>query len=104
MEVANSDPNQGENRPKRKVKLIMLRYKTNYNLVLKELNNKYPNSVNKLIREYIRITRISEDQHREITATLKTIVEEFYAIPQPLAKGRTKLYLKDYQRRPTYMK
>ncbi|GFQ72382.1 hypothetical protein TNCT_732091 [Trichonephila clavata] len=43
MEVADSDPNQGENRPKRKVKLIMLRYKINYNLVLKELNDKYPN-------------------------------------------------------------
>ncbi|GFQ76849.1 hypothetical protein TNCT_291551 [Trichonephila clavata] len=100
MEFADSDPNQGENRPKRKVKLIMLRYKTNYNLVLKELNDKYPNSVNKLIGEYIRITPISEDQHREITATLKTNGEEFYAIP-PLAKGRTKLYLKDYQRRPT---
>ncbi|GFR22623.1 hypothetical protein TNCT_729501 [Trichonephila clavata] len=101
MEVADSDPNKGENRPKRKVKLIMLRYKTNYNLVLKELSTKYPNSVNKLIEEYIRITPISEDQHREITATLKINGEECYAIPPPLAKGRTRLYLKDYQRRPT---
>ncbi|GFQ88995.1 putative RNA-directed DNA polymerase from transposon X-element [Trichonephila clavata] len=68
MEVVDSDPNQapGENRPKRKAKLIMLRYKTNYNLVLKELNEKYPNSINKLIGEYIRITPISEDQHNEI--------------------------------------
>ncbi|GFQ98745.1 hypothetical protein TNCT_335691 [Trichonephila clavata] len=92
MEVVDSDPNQapGENRPKRKVKLIMLRYKTNYNLVLKDLNEKYLNSINKLIGEYIRITPISEDQHREITATLKTNGEEFYAIPPPLAKDRTK--------------
>ncbi|GFQ74118.1 hypothetical protein TNCT_229921 [Trichonephila clavata] len=77
LEVADLGPNQGENRPKRKVKLIMLRYKTNYNLVLKELNEKYPNSVNKLIGEYIRITPISEDPHREITATLKSNGEEF---------------------------
>ncbi|GFR24615.1 hypothetical protein TNCT_646611 [Trichonephila clavata] len=69
MEVIDSDPNKvpGENRPKRKIKLIMFRYKTNYNLVLKELNEKSPISINKLIGEYIRITSISEDQHREIT-------------------------------------
>ncbi|GFQ85580.1 putative RNA-directed DNA polymerase from transposon X-element [Trichonephila clavata] len=85
MEVVDSDPNQapGENRPKRKVKLIMIRYKTNYKLVLKELNEKCPNSINKLIGEYIRITPISEDQHREITAPLKMNGEEFYAIPPP---------------------
>ncbi|GFR28775.1 hypothetical protein TNCT_216061 [Trichonephila clavata] len=93
LEVVDSDPNQTpvENQPKRKVKLIMLRYKTNYNLVLKELNEKYPNSVNKLIGEYIRIAPVSEDQHREITATLKMKGEEFYAIPPPHpAKDRTK--------------
>ncbi|GFQ66494.1 putative RNA-directed DNA polymerase from transposon X-element [Trichonephila clavata] len=95
MEVVDSDPNQapGENRPKRKVKLIMLRYKTNYNLVLKESNEKYPNSINKLIGEYIRITPISEDQHREITAPFKMNGEEFYAILPP-SKRPYKVVLK----------
>ncbi|GFR30758.1 hypothetical protein TNCT_572721 [Trichonephila clavata] len=57
MKVDDSDPNRapGENRPKRKVKLIMLRYKTNYILVLKELNEKYPNfhqQANRRIHKY----------------------------------------------------
>ncbi|GFR31713.1 uncharacterized protein TNCT_648451 [Trichonephila clavata] len=71
----------------------MLRYKTNYNLVLKKLNEKYPNSINKLIGESIRITPISEDQHREITATLQMNGEEFYAIPPP-SKRPYKVVLK----------
>ncbi|GFT73216.1 nucleic-acid-binding protein from transposon X-element [Trichonephila clavipes] len=64
-----------------KVKHIMLRYQTNYNLILKELDRKYPNSVNKLTGQYIKIMASNTDEHREITAALKAQGEEFYSVP-----------------------
>ncbi|GFT04056.1 hypothetical protein TNCV_3346101 [Trichonephila clavipes] len=66
-----------------KVKPIMLRYKNNFNLILQHLNRKYPDSVNKLTGEYIKITAASIDQHGEITKELKEKGEEFYAVPSP---------------------
>ncbi|GFW59083.1 hypothetical protein TNCV_2780141 [Trichonephila clavipes] len=64
-----------------KVKPIMLKYKTNYNLILKELDRKYPNSVNKLTGQYIKIMASTTDEHREISAALKAQGEEFYSVP-----------------------
>ncbi|GFW58599.1 nucleic-acid-binding protein from transposon X-element [Trichonephila clavipes] len=64
-----------------KVKPIMLRYQTNYNLILKELDRKYPNSVNKLTGQYIKIMASNTDELREITAALKAQGEEFYSVP-----------------------
>ncbi|GFY09403.1 uncharacterized protein TNCV_1942131 [Trichonephila clavipes] len=64
-----------------KVKPIMLRYQTNYNLILKELDRKYPKAVNKLTGQYIKIMASNTDEHREITAALKAQGEEFYSVP-----------------------
>ncbi|GFX83323.1 hypothetical protein TNCV_2489791 [Trichonephila clavipes] len=64
-----------------KIKPIMLKYKDNYNMVLKGLNRMYPNSTNKLTGKYIKIMASTTDEHREITNLLKSKGEEFYAVP-----------------------
>ncbi|GFW69125.1 hypothetical protein TNCV_511701 [Trichonephila clavipes] len=79
MEVVGSAETNDIAQPK--VKPIMLRYKNNFNLILQHLNRKYPDSVNKLTGEYIKITAASIDQHGEITKELKEKGEEFYAVP-----------------------
>ncbi|GFT16203.1 nucleic-acid-binding protein from transposon X-element [Trichonephila clavipes] len=81
MEVVGSIENSDIAQPK--VKPIMLKYKNNFNLILQHLNRKYPDSVNKLTGEYIKITAASIDQHGEITNELKEKGEEFYAVPSP---------------------
>ncbi|GFX45389.1 hypothetical protein TNCV_1026491 [Trichonephila clavipes] len=67
-----------------KIKHNMLRCKDNYNLVLQDFNRKYPNSINKLTGQYIRILASTTDEHQEITSLLKSKGEEFYTVP-PLA-------------------
>ncbi|GFV89439.1 transposable element Tcb2 transposase [Trichonephila clavipes] len=69
MEVAGSAENNDIAQPK--VKPIMLKFNKNFNLILKHLNRKYPDSVNKLTGEYIKITAANIDQHGEITNELK---------------------------------
>ncbi|GFT94189.1 nucleic-acid-binding protein from transposon X-element [Trichonephila clavipes] len=81
MEVAGSAENNNIAQPK--VKPIMLKFNKNYNLILQHLNRKYPDSVNKLTGEYIKITAANIDQHGEITNELKEKGEEFYAVPNP---------------------
>ncbi|GFV78087.1 nucleic-acid-binding protein from transposon X-element [Trichonephila clavipes] len=81
MEVAGSVENNDIAQPK--VKPIMLKFNKNFNLILQHLNRKYPDSVNKLTDEYIKITAANIDQHGEITKELKEKGEEFYAVPNP---------------------
>ncbi|GFV33926.1 hypothetical protein TNCV_4585611 [Trichonephila clavipes] len=69
MEVAGSAENNNFAQPK--VKPIMLKFNKNFNLILQHLNRKYPDSVNKLTGEYIKITAANIDQHGEITNELK---------------------------------
>ncbi|GFT26361.1 nucleic-acid-binding protein from transposon X-element [Trichonephila clavipes] len=66
-----------------KIKPIMLKYKDNYNMVLKGLNRMYPNSTNKLTGKYIKIMASTTDarEHREITNLLKSKGEEYYTVP-----------------------
>ncbi|GFT88380.1 nucleic-acid-binding protein from transposon X-element [Trichonephila clavipes] len=64
-----------------KIKPIMLKYKDNYNMVLKGLNKMYPNSTDKLTGKYIKIMASTTDEHREITNLLKSKGEEFYVVP-----------------------
>ncbi|GFQ84526.1 nucleic-acid-binding protein from transposon X-element [Trichonephila clavata] len=83
MEINDSYSNQNSNinQPIHKIKTIMHRFKNNYNLVLQDFNDKYPDCVNKLIGDYIKIVPASEDQHRKITTTLKAKGDEFYVVP-----------------------
>ncbi|GFT71474.1 nucleic-acid-binding protein from transposon X-element [Trichonephila clavipes] len=81
MEVAG--PAENNNFAQPKVKPIMLKFNKNFNLILQHLNRKYPDSVNKLTGEYIKITAANIDQHGEITNELKEKGEEFYAVPNP---------------------
>ncbi|GFW16765.1 nucleic-acid-binding protein from transposon X-element [Trichonephila clavipes] len=76
-----------------KIKPIMLRYKDNYNMVLKGLNKMYPKSTNKLTGQYIKILASTTDEHREITNLLKSKGEEFYSVP-PLADRPLKVVIK----------
>ncbi|GFV35624.1 nucleic-acid-binding protein from transposon X-element [Trichonephila clavipes] len=66
-----------------KIKPVMLSYKKIYNLVLQELNKNFPESVNKLTGDYIKIQASNIEEPRAITALLKQKGEEFYFIPSP---------------------
>ncbi|GFQ72071.1 hypothetical protein TNCT_644411 [Trichonephila clavata] len=61
----------------------MLRFKTDHNLVLKAINEKFPDSTNKLVGEYIKIIAPTEDDPRIITAYLKQNKQEFFVVPHP---------------------
>ncbi|GFX06406.1 hypothetical protein TNCV_2939341 [Trichonephila clavipes] len=60
-----------------KIKPVMLRYKNNYNLVLQELIKNFPESVDKLTGDYIKIQDSNIVEHRAITTLLKQKGEEF---------------------------
>ncbi|GFR11194.1 nucleic-acid-binding protein from transposon X-element [Trichonephila clavata] len=78
---ADNDVSIEDTLPAPKVKPITLRFKTNHNLVLKAINEKFPDSNNKLVGEYIKIIAPTEDDHRTITAYLKQNKEEFFVVP-----------------------
>ncbi|GFW79572.1 hypothetical protein TNCV_128771 [Trichonephila clavipes] len=71
-QVANLSP---------KIKPVALRYKKNYNLVLQELNKNFPESVNKLTGDYIKIQASNIEEHRAITALLKPKGRSFTSYP-----------------------
>ncbi|GFU66256.1 hypothetical protein TNCV_4035761 [Trichonephila clavipes] len=81
MEVAGSVENRDITQPK--VKPIMLKFKKNFNLILQHLNRKYPDSINKLTGEYIKITAANIDQHGEITNELKRKERSSMQFPTP---------------------
>ncbi|GFV39424.1 nucleic-acid-binding protein from transposon X-element [Trichonephila clavipes] len=76
-----------------KIKPIMLQYKDNFNMVLQALHRKFPKSTTKLTGQYIKILASTTDEHREITALLKSKGEEFYSVP-PLADRPLKVVIK----------
>ncbi|GFW09649.1 hypothetical protein TNCV_1393501 [Trichonephila clavipes] len=57
--------------PPKKIPLIHLKFQSNYNLIMQEINRKYPKSNSKLSGEFLRIFASSPDEHREITDFLK---------------------------------
>ncbi|GFR17749.1 uncharacterized protein TNCT_11731 [Trichonephila clavata] len=59
---------------------IMLKYQSNYNLILQEIQRTYLTSTNKLTGEYIKINAATLDDHRLITDYLTSKKEQYYLI------------------------
>ncbi|GFR10555.1 hypothetical protein TNCT_301521 [Trichonephila clavata] len=64
-----------------KIPPIMLKFKSNYNLIMQEINRKFPTTVSKLSGEYLKIYTKTADDQREITEFLDRKNEEYYDIP-----------------------
>ncbi|GFQ75836.1 hypothetical protein TNCT_688731 [Trichonephila clavata] len=62
---------------------IMLKFSTNYNLIMQEINRKFPSQVSKLSGEYLKIYPATADDQRMITEFLDLKNEEYYDIPLP---------------------
>ncbi|GFQ94430.1 hypothetical protein TNCT_188131 [Trichonephila clavata] len=74
--------------PTRSPPPIWLRYETNFNLLLQELQRTCPTSTNKLNGEYIKISAENMDDHRKITAYLKSIKEQFFVLDPHLQERK----------------
>ncbi|GFQ65855.1 hypothetical protein TNCT_425721 [Trichonephila clavata] len=53
-----------------KIKPIMMKITKNYNLILQDINRKFPSTTNKVTRDWIKIQCSTSDDHREITTSL----------------------------------
>ncbi|GFQ89318.1 uncharacterized protein TNCT_363891 [Trichonephila clavata] len=74
--------------PTRSPSPIWLRYQTNFNLLLQDLQRTYPTSTNKLTGEYIKISAENMDDHRKMTDYLKSIKEQFFVLDPPPPSSR----------------
>ncbi|GFW38524.1 hypothetical protein TNCV_5121981 [Trichonephila clavipes] len=62
------------------VKPIMLKIVENYNLIVQDVNRKFPGTVNKMAGNYIKIQPATPDDHREIVTHLENIRAQHYVI------------------------
>ncbi|GFX75378.1 nucleic-acid-binding protein from transposon X-element [Trichonephila clavipes] len=58
---------------------IHIKFANNYNLILQEINRKFPKTKSKLSGEYLRIFASTTDDHRDITLFLKEKGVQFFA-------------------------
>ncbi|GFR29088.1 uncharacterized protein TNCT_326201 [Trichonephila clavata] len=66
--------------PQTKVKPIMMRMTTSYNLILQSINRTHPTATNTHINGFIKIVAETEDHHREITEFLTAKKMQYYVI------------------------
>ncbi|GFS67466.1 nucleic-acid-binding protein from transposon X-element [Trichonephila clavipes] len=59
---------------------IHLKFEENYNLIMQEINRKYPKTNSKLSGEYLRIFASTADERNEIIYFLKERGEQFFAL------------------------
>ncbi|GFT47802.1 nucleic-acid-binding protein from transposon X-element [Trichonephila clavipes] len=83
----SSDPTPPQPKP------IMLRLVKEYNLIIQEINRKFPATVNKVTGKYIKVQPGSIDDHRDITALLEAKKAEHYVIER-LANQPIKVVIK----------
>ncbi|GFR10758.1 uncharacterized protein TNCT_422041 [Trichonephila clavata] len=77
-----------------KVKPIMMRMTTSYNLILQELHRTYPTATNTHINGFIKIVAETEDDHRAITSFLTTKMMQYYVMDPPPSDRPLKLVIK----------
>ncbi|GFR29093.1 uncharacterized protein TNCT_326221 [Trichonephila clavata] len=65
----------------------------NYNLILQDINRKYPATVNKVTGDWIKIQCASSDNHREITISLVEKKIEHWVV-DPIANRPIKVVIK----------
>ncbi|GFV22399.1 nucleic-acid-binding protein from transposon X-element [Trichonephila clavipes] len=75
------------------VKPIMLKIVESYNLIVQDVNRKFPGTVNKMAGNYIKIQPATPDDHREIVTHLENIRAQHYVIKR-LADRPIKVVLK----------
>ncbi|GFT36666.1 nucleic-acid-binding protein from transposon X-element [Trichonephila clavipes] len=66
-----------------KIPPIHLKYDANYNLIMQEINRKYPKTSSKLSGEYLRIFATSIEERNEIIEFLKGKGEQFFFALHP---------------------
>ncbi|GFT97025.1 nucleic-acid-binding protein from transposon X-element [Trichonephila clavipes] len=66
--------------PPKKIPPIHLKFEENYNLIMQEINRKYPKTNSKLSGEYLRIFASTADERKEIISFLKERREQFFAL------------------------
>ncbi|GFS56194.1 nucleic-acid-binding protein from transposon X-element [Trichonephila clavipes] len=74
-------------------KPILLRIVKDYNLIVQDVNRKFPATVNKMAGDYIKIQPATPDDPRDITALLEEIKAEHYII-KPLSDRPIKVVIK----------
>ncbi|GFU60521.1 nucleic-acid-binding protein from transposon X-element [Trichonephila clavipes] len=75
------------------VKPIMLKIVESYNLIVQDVNRKFPGTVNKMAGNYIKIQPATPDDHRDIVTHLENIRAQHYIIKR-LADRPIKVVLK----------
>ncbi|GFW68456.1 nucleic-acid-binding protein from transposon X-element [Trichonephila clavipes] len=75
------------------VKPIMLKIVESYNLIVQDVNRKFPGTVNKMAGNYIKIQPATPDDHRDIVTHLENIRAQHYVIKR-LADRPIKVVLK----------
>ncbi|GFY70505.1 hypothetical protein TNIN_213901 [Trichonephila inaurata madagascariensis] len=68
-----------------KIPPINLKFRKNYQPILKEISKKFPTSSAKLSGDYLKIFATSPDEHRNITSFLTEKGEQYFAL-EPIAK------------------
>ncbi|GFQ70221.1 uncharacterized protein TNCT_686331, partial [Trichonephila clavata] len=76
-----------------KIKPIMMKIPKNYNLILQDINRKFPTTTNKVTGDWIKIQCSTSDDHREITTSLVQKKVEHWVI-DPVASQPIKVVIK----------
>ncbi|GFQ92582.1 uncharacterized protein TNCT_495411 [Trichonephila clavata] len=95
--LENEQPTTGVSDPPThstpKIKPVMMKITKNYNLILQEINQKYPAKVNKATGDWIKIQCATSDDHREITNSLVEKKIEHWVV-DPIANRHIKVVIK----------
>ncbi|GFS82430.1 nucleic-acid-binding protein from transposon X-element [Trichonephila clavipes] len=75
------------------VKPIMLKIVNSYNLIVQDINRKFPGTINKMAGNYIKIQPATPDDHRDIVTHLENIRAQHYIIKR-LADRPIKVVIK----------
>ncbi|GFY67243.1 hypothetical protein TNIN_228421 [Trichonephila inaurata madagascariensis] len=75
-----------------KIPPINLKFRKNYQPIIKEISKKFPTSNTKLSGDFLKIFATSPDEHRNITKFLTEKGEQFFAI-EPVAKRPQKVVI-----------
>ncbi|GFW78618.1 hypothetical protein TNCV_4260421 [Trichonephila clavipes] len=75
------------------VKPIMLKIVNGYNLIVQDINRKFPGTINKMAGNYIKIQPATPDDHRDIVTHLENIRAQHYIIKR-LADRPIKVVIK----------
>ncbi|GFU21961.1 nucleic-acid-binding protein from transposon X-element [Trichonephila clavipes] len=91
LEEEEVPPGKSSNPPA--VKPIMLKIVNGYNLIVQDINRRFPGTVNKMAGNYIKVQPATPDDHRDIVTHLENIQPEHYIIKR-LADRPIKVVIK----------